>query len=115
MLACVLLVAVQQAASTNLSATFTKTYADKTKLRVQLVGEGSGVVRVTSFRPGARLHAQPSQGFLGDIAPSATRGLAVKMGVAGEGALATARAAFKLTATASLPATALHVNQRCGN
>ena len=63
MLACVLLVAVQQAASTNLSATFTKTYADKTKLRVQLVGEGSGVVRVTSFRPGARLHAQPFPGF----------------------------------------------------
>ena len=110
MLVCALLAgALQTAASAAPSSTFTKMYPDKTELRVQLIGEGSGVLRVTVFPLGARTH-NPYQDFLENVAPSTTGGLAVKTGAAGDTILSMTGGAFELAVAANSPTTTLSVN-----
>ena len=50
------------AASSVASPTYTQSYADKSSLRVQLIGEGADVLRVTVFPPGTA-EADAEQGY----------------------------------------------------
>eukprot|EP01052_Picozoa_sp_SAG31_P082089 SAG31_NODE_42080_length_273_cov_0.597701_1_plen_91_part_11 len=69
-----------------MNSSYTQSYPDDTKLLVQLVGDRDAVLRVTVFPPGsARADAQAGfREFMGDIAPSSTRGLRVQKKAGGD-------------------------------
>ena len=97
------------AASSSLSAspTYTQRYADKSSLRVQLIGEGADVLRVTVFPPGTA-EADAEQGYrdwMRSVAPSISAGLSATKGAAGT-VLSTPRGIFELKYffTSALPA-----------
>ena len=99
------------AASSVASPTYTQSYADKSSLRVQLIGEGADVLRVTVFPPGTAA-ADAEQGYrdwMRSVAPSTSAGLSAAKGAAGT-VLSTPRGIFELTVGKSAPTTKLSVN-----
>jgi hypothetical protein len=105
-----LLAATAAAAAAAGSATFTKTYPDKTRLQVQLVGEASDVLRVTVTPPGGTVTRNAYRAFIEDAAPSRTAALTAKVSAAGDTVLSTAAGIFELTVGAAAPTTTLAIN-----
>ena len=96
------------------SNTYTQTYSDKTKLRVQLIGEGSDVLRVTVFPPGTKGEGEgggyrgwmPAEGS----APSQTSVLTVTDHGAAGSVLSTTAGLFALTVGKSMATTKLSIS-----